>query len=222
MASGYRVGTTDLDDIFDPYQSGAKAGITNKRVGSQDLRDRYNPISEGSSAAVTNHRVGSTDLNQIFAKKGTSTRAQIIPFGDYHVSAGGSHNVGGSITLSLMRAGTWSVALAVTGNGGTGTSGTPLSGTWHMAPGSTVGDDYQVRFVAAISTSGNTAPAYTATTGWLPLSSTRSVTASVHLLDGSSGQYSGHASGTYTVQIRKTSTGVVRESIMQLHLDAQG
>lgn len=72
MATGVKVGTTDLDDIFDPYVEGTKPAATNIKVGTQDLRDRFAPLSFGTSAAATGIKVGTADLNTLFAKKGTA------------------------------------------------------------------------------------------------------------------------------------------------------
>jgi len=72
MATGIKVGTTDLDDIFDPYVEGTKPAATNIKVGTQDLRDRFAPLSFGTSAAATGIKVGTADLNTLFAAKGTA------------------------------------------------------------------------------------------------------------------------------------------------------
>ena len=81
MASGFRVGSTDLDDVFDPYVQGTKPAVTGFRVAAQDLRDRYAPIAFGTAAAATGFRVSGADLNTLFAKKGTASylSASITP-----------------------------------------------------------------------------------------------------------------------------------------------
>lgn len=89
MATGIKVGTTDLDDIFDPYVEGTKPAATNIKVGTQDLRDRFAPLSFGTSAAATGIKVGTADLNTLFAKKGT---AQYITWNLPPIFASGNSN----------------------------------------------------------------------------------------------------------------------------------
>lgn len=70
--AGGRGSYTDLDDIFDAYWIGTKAGATGIVVGGQDLSDRYCPLSVGTAAADTGIYVGGTDLSASFAASGTA------------------------------------------------------------------------------------------------------------------------------------------------------
>lgn len=227
MSSGFTVqsqGGKDLDDIFDPYQGGTKPAATGYTVGSQDLKDRYNPISEGDAAPATHMDVqGVGDLNQIFAAKGTSTKAIVIPFGNYSASSHGSHDVGAGFDLALHADGTWDISLTFLHSGGTG--GTPLHGSWCKDPVSGIGADYEVRFVAHITIS-NTGSAsggsYTASTGWLSLGSDAGVSADTgHILSGgSSDSGSSGVGGYWYVDIRKVGSSVIRRSSCNINLQA--
>lgn len=73
MATGFKVGTKDLDDIFDPYVQGAKPAATGYTVGGVDLNQRYAPLEYGSQAAATGMKIaGGADLNTLWAAKGTA------------------------------------------------------------------------------------------------------------------------------------------------------
>lgn len=226
MSSGFRVdsqGGKDLDDIFDPYQSGTKPSLTGYRAGSQDMRDRYNPLSEGDAAPATQMSVqGVGDLNTLFAAKGTSTQAQVIPFGSYFASSSGSHDAGAGFGLSLSSDGTWAIGMGALQGG---TSGTPTSGTWHKSPAAGVGAGYEVRFTAHLSASASGAAlpgTYTATTGWLSLSTACSVAAQTdHISSGGSANTgSSSVSGYWYVDIRKVGSAAIRRSTCQINIDA--
>lgn len=227
MTTGFRVqsnGNKDLDDIFDPYQGGTKPSSTGYKVGAQDLRDRFSPRDEGDAAPVTHMAVGSLDLNQLFAAKGTSTKALVIPFGSYYAASRGSHDAQANFTLTMHPDGTWDIDLSALGISSS-TSGSPQSGNWHKSPASGVGSDYQVRFVAHITIDDQYSPgdkgSYTATTGWLTLSSDRVAQASTgHLLSGGAGSGTVNVQGYWYVDIRKVGSTVTRRSTCDIDLSA--
>lgn len=76
MTTGFKVGTVDLDDWFDPYVQGTKPALTGYKAGAQDLRDRFAPLAFGIKAELTHYNVtGIGDLRELFAKKGTASYA---------------------------------------------------------------------------------------------------------------------------------------------------
>ena len=66
MASGFKDGTTDLDDLFMSYASGTKPNLTDFKVGTQDLRDRYQPWTTGTKRDLTGFKDGAVDLRDLF------------------------------------------------------------------------------------------------------------------------------------------------------------
>jgi hypothetical protein len=221
MATGVKSKNVDTDDIFDPYDGGTKPALTGYKAGSQDFRDRYSPRAEGDDIGHdTGLDVKNVDMRQIFAKKGTSTKAQVIPFGQYNAFSADSHDAGADFTLTVNRNGTW--AIVITALHGGSATGTPKTGNWHKSPGTTVGDDYEVQFVASVtvnSTDGE--PSYTPTTGWLRINDTRGVAASTgHLLGGGATSGFASASGNYAVRIRKVGGSNIVASICRFDITA--
>lgn len=64
----------DLDDVFDPYVTGASPAATGFILSSGvDLNTRYAPIVFGSAASATGLLISNgNDLNTLFAAKGTA------------------------------------------------------------------------------------------------------------------------------------------------------
>lgn len=75
MATGFRKGATDFDDIFDPYVEGTKPANTGYTVaGYGDLANRYAPLSYGTKAANVGYsQPGVGDLSNLWAAKGTAS-----------------------------------------------------------------------------------------------------------------------------------------------------
>jgi hypothetical protein len=71
MASGYRVGGIDLDDIFEPRGSSTPRANTGYKVAGVDIAQRYY-ASTGSDIppSDTGYRVAGTDIRQLFRRKG--------------------------------------------------------------------------------------------------------------------------------------------------------
>jgi hypothetical protein len=96
-----------------------------------------------------------------------------------------------TVTLTLSTNGTWSATGSVSGSLG--------SGNWASPTTSGVGNSYWVRFTrTSVDLSGGTS---TGTTGWLQLSSARSVTDTKYSSSG------GSFSSVYTIQISSDSGG---------------
>jgi hypothetical protein len=227
MSSGFNVpGHGDLDGIFGPYDAGTKPAATGFRVGSQDLRDRFNPRSEGDDCGFnTGFRRGGTDLRQLFAARGTSTQALVIPFGQQYMAVSTfSHDAGASFALTLSPNGTWAISLGATQGGSI--SGSPTSGTWHKHPASGVGSGYEVRFTANISVTQHgsfESGTYTASTGWLSLGAAREVTARTGHISAGGSQHTGMSQlrGDWLVEIRKQGSTGVRSATCRIDIEAQ-
>lgn len=120
MTTGFKVGTVDLDDWFDPYLQGTKPGLTGYRVGAQDLRDRFAPRASGSAAPVTHFKISNgADLNTLFAAKGSATYPLGFSDNTYLNQAALSAYVAFNFTSTS--------AWAITGHGAV--TGGPLSGS---------------------------------------------------------------------------------------------
>lgn len=135
MPSNFRL-VADWDDVFDPYISGTKPGLTGYRVGGQDVRDRYAPISVGQKADDVNARVDSVDISNFFAKKGTAVYASPtagLPGLIAVVRTSDSSPLSASAFFTLER------------NGDTSWSPNNAS-EWYPNGYSTIGDLYDVEF----------------------------------------------------------------------------
>lgn len=74
MTVGFRIASgKDLDDVFEPYSTGAHPANTGYRASNGvDLAQRYAPRSLGGAAANTGYRIASgADLATLFAAKGS-------------------------------------------------------------------------------------------------------------------------------------------------------
>lgn len=210
MASGFKVGATDLDDVFDPYVKGTKPGLTGYTVNGQDLRDRYAPIVYGATAPVTNFTVaGVGDLNKLFAKKGTAVYEQVIADPGYPAlganATGQAGPVSASASLTLKSDGTWSCTR--------GTSQAPVTtttGSWFGPPRAGAGDDYQVRFVFT-STRDDGAVITNGASNWTSLSADRAFAVSLSSPDYSSAKKM--LTGNVSIQIRRASDSVVLSNV---------
>lgn len=84
--------------------------------------------------------------------------------------AGTQSSANTSVILTVKRDGTWTVTF----DAGDTPSGSPTSGTWHRAPHSTVGDNYEVIYAVSNQVGTpvvvNGAAAYTAITGDIVIS----------------------------------------------------
>lgn len=145
----------------------------------------------------------------------------VIPFGDYAAVSTRSHDSNSSFKLVLTTDGYWTIALI----GGAGsTSGTPKSGAWHSNPSPLVGNDYEVKFVAALDITVSYTPDpslyNTPTTGWMSLSSAQEIFVYMHLVGGGAGTGDVFMTGTYTVHIRKIGGTEETESLLTIDLSA--
>ncbi len=73
MASGFLVGSTDLDSLLEPRRSAARGG-TGFLVGSADISTRYEKYDPNHSlghAGATGYQSNGTDIGYLFAKKGS-------------------------------------------------------------------------------------------------------------------------------------------------------
>lgn len=188
MTSGFKTGTTDLDDVFAPYLTGTKPAATGLKVGNQDFRDRYAPLSQGTQAAPTGFKVVDADLNTIFAAKGTPNYT--LGFDGESYSAVTARTTA-SLTLDMLADGTWSISK--------NQAAILASGTW-LNYGSAA-SDYAVKFAGG----GFTAGAHTGYANGAPevsaLTSVRSFSANaaaVTIGDTASNQ------GTLTVYLYKS------------------
>lgn len=75
MATNYRSGGVDFDNLFEPLQSGdPKRSATGYRVGGVDLADRYAAASLGAAHSAVGYKQNGVDIGPTFCKKGTAVR----------------------------------------------------------------------------------------------------------------------------------------------------
>lgn len=108
MATGFRKGTTDFDDIFDPYVEGTKPANTGYVVsGYGDLANRYAPLSYGTKAANVGYsKPGVGDLSNLWAAKGTASYGLPINGASYTDSVGRGT---ASIQFLMTNSGTYQI-----------------------------------------------------------------------------------------------------------------
>lgn len=87
MTSGIASKGVDLDDVFDPWQTGtSKARTTGISVAGSDINNRFAPLVYGTSAPATGIQSQGADLNTLFAAKGTAKYS--IPIDGQRYTAG--------------------------------------------------------------------------------------------------------------------------------------
>lgn len=141
MASGYRSGGVDFDDLFEFYSSGAKAQASGRRVNGQDLSDRYQALGGLPKRADVGHRVGGTDLSNLWAPKG-GTPLPVLGFnGQTYVSQVGAApgTAFATVRCELRTDGSWRIIDSNYIAGDT----VLASGTWSIGGGA---GEYQVWF----------------------------------------------------------------------------
>ncbi|HGM6067442.1 TPA: hypothetical protein ACKP39_004329 [Stenotrophomonas maltophilia] len=147
MASGYRSGGTDFDDLFDPYVEGPLAQDSGRRVGGTDLSRRYAHIQYGSKRADVGHRIGGMDVSNLWAARGSASYR--LPFHGQGYSAGNSAktnssgSASASISIDMLSDGNYSIRRSITG-GGNNSNSVLASGRW--LPGGASASDYDVQF----------------------------------------------------------------------------
>ncbi|MBT2142669.1 MULTISPECIES: hypothetical protein [unclassified Rhodanobacter] len=223
------VNDVPLDQIFEPYVSGAKADLTGYTVKiagvDTDLRDLFAPLYLGSQAALTNYKVNNVDLKFIFAAKGSVHYNIPALQGNTYSVAGTASGVGGqpgasvNLTLAFSSAGTYSLtANVVASGGGSGTIvGFPASGTW--LPSGWTASDSQIQFaytetVIESGPASKTNPAAT----YQSLSASRSF-----LMSAACGATSANGNGSslaMTLRIKQVSTGAVITTTFTVACDA--
>lgn len=199
MASGYRSGGVDFDDLFDLYVEGQKSADTGRRVAGVDLSQRYAHISYGSKRADVGYRVAGVDVSNLWAAKGTARYS--LPFDGRSFSSinraltNSTGDASASILLTMSSDGTFTINRSVAG-GGNGSNIVALSGGW-LPAGDNVGQ-YEVLFEIAAGagvTPNNAAP------GWSSLSASRSASVTVTVPAASATDIDG--TSTITCRLRK-------------------
>lgn len=169
MATGYKSGGVDFDNLFDPYVTGTPPAATGYLVAGVDLAGRYAPLVYGTQRANVGYRIlGGADVATLWAAKGTARYV--------------SSNCGLPVLINAQANGT-SGPLTATGQfslfrAGTTSWSPPASsaGEWYQFAPPGIGDQYEVRFT---QTATNSIGSLSATLGtWLSLSTTRTVSLS--------------------------------------------
>jgi hypothetical protein len=228
MASGFRnAAGQDTDDLYDPDVIGDGPSAPGfRRADGSTLR--YAAAKYGAPGVAMGMRLGSgVDIGTQWARKGTAsyTDAIVIPFGYYTADSNDSHDAGATLTFTINPDGTWSIALIAL-HMANGVSGVPRSGNWHKAPAAGVGNAYEMQATAAFTITNNyrgddPGPSYTPTTGWLPLSAARTLTATAgHLLGGGAGSGTVDVQGNWLIAIRKIGGTQVQTSKLACDLQA--
>lgn len=214
MASGYRSGGVDFDDLFDPDVMGDGPTANGYRRNGQPLR--YAHIQYGQKRGDVGYRSGGVDVSNLWAAKGTAT--YVLPF---HGKGFSAHNqsdtnapgtTSAQVELRINANGAYEVWVSTTG-GGNNSSRIAESGTWLRNGG--VGE-YDVRFEFAnvgAANVGSTAP------DWRNASTSQSCSAQVSVPSASS------QSASAVVEFRclmRRGGGIVSRSIMVASVSATG
>jgi hypothetical protein len=221
MASGITVHGADLDSIYSGKGT-ATASATGVTIGGVDLNQRYLALSQGvaqPNQGVTSH---GSDFSAYFGKVG----ALVIPFGSYSANSADTHDAGAGLTLTMNTDGTWSISMYALHGGST--SGTPLSGTWVSNPGAGIGNSYEMLLDSSHMGISNgytppdqVSPFFTASTGWVSLSTARTVQADTsHLIAGGAGSGLVTVSGYFLIYIRPNGSGSGVQSTLQVNVEA--
>lgn len=186
-------------------------------TGTITMSDVNNEIGQSSSANIDLNSAAVRRLSGLTTSGTSHSMDNLRGKGATLSSLGGFYsavsNQTGTVTLDLNFAsdGTW--GRTATGPAGFTTNGSPTAGNW-FALGSTanIGNYYWIRFTATVLVTAGTG-SYTASTGWLSLSSTRSITASV---SGANAE----RDIRYVVEIASDSAGTYIRASATTELDA--
>lgn len=172
MATGYRSGGVDFDDLFDPDVMGSGPAVAGMRSGGAPLK--YAALSYGSKRADVGYRQNGHDVSNLWAAKGT---ARYVSDGglpeilDTSVVVGPSGGIA-DVEFNFRRDGivTW-------------TDIASGQGTW--APGGgNPGDQYDVRYTLLSAGTGGTLNGVDNT--WKQVNTNRFVTLSLTVIGGAS------------------------------------
>lgn len=232
MANSYRnAAGQNPEDVYDPDVIGDGPTAAIGGIGYRDSSGvllKFAARAYGSAAPNHGYRLSDgRDFSALWAKKGTASYNDsiVIPFGTYSATSTDSHDAGSTITFTISPDGTWGIIMQAL-HEPSGTSGSPLSGNWHKAPAAGVGASYEMQTTAYFTiqnnfTGDNPSPSYTATTGWLSLSSARQLIADTgHLLGGGVGVGRVDVSGYWAISIRKIGGTQVKASTLQCNAEA--
>jgi hypothetical protein len=167
MATGYKSGGIDFDDLFDPYVTGTPPAATGYRVAGVDLAGRYAPLVFGTQRADIGYRIaGGADVATLWAAKGTARYVSAncgLPANVEARAGGTSGPLTATASFNLFRDGTTSWSPSPTGS----------PSAWYLSPPPNIGDQYEAR-VTQTATNGIGTPS-NISTGWVALSSTFNV-----------------------------------------------
>lgn len=182
-------GTITMGDVNNEL---GQASSTNIDLNSTAVRRLSGVTTANSTHSLDNLRGKGADLSSL---------------GGYYSNFTNNAALTVVVTLNFFSDGTWQ-------RGGTGSAGTPASGNW-FALGSTanIGNYYWIRFTSTeIFVAGN--GSYTASTGWLALSTTKQVS-----VVAGTGTAERHIS--YTIEIAADSGGsYIRTTKTNVELNA--
>jgi len=214
MASGYRHGGVDFDQLFDPDILGNGPAADGYRANGQPLR--YAHVQYGQRRADVGYRVRGQDVAAMWAAKGTATYT--MPFHGKGFSASNQartnsrDSCSASISLAFQPDGTYAVHSSIAG-GGNGGSSLVESGRW--LTGSTSAGEYEIQIVAADvgqASFGTSAP------GFVSMTAAQSASASI-TVPSASAQWLSEAV-RFRCLVRRG--GLVQESVLTARVSASG
>lgn len=214
MASGYRHGGVDFDDLFDPDILGNGPAADGYRANGQPLR--YAHVQYGQRRADVGYRVGGQDVATMWATKGTATYT--MPFHGKGFSSGNQartnsrDSCNASISLAFQPDGTYAVHSSIAGGGNGGSS---LADWGRWLTGSTSPGEYEIQIVAADvgqASFGTTAP------GFVSMTSAQSASVTISV-PSASAQFLSEA---VRVRCLVRRGGLVQESVLIAGVSASG
>lgn len=108
MATGYRSGGLDFDDLFDPYTSGAKAQASGRRFNGVDLSERYQALGGNQKRADVGYRVGGVDVSNLWLPKNSQGIASNFePRLDVAILPGWSGPSNTTYAMRMLNTGSW-------------------------------------------------------------------------------------------------------------------
>lgn len=199
MASGYRSGGVDFDDLFDPDVMGDGPSAAGLRSGGTPLK--YAALAYGSKRADVGYRQGGSDVSNLWAAKGT---AQYVSDGGLPPSLSAAEEAGQLESITVA------VEFRLQRNGFLGWTGG--GGTW-AGGGGTVGDAYDTRFDVTAGPAGFATRTGSEVGTWLQVNTTRSCGLTVTKPAGIIGNRSGTMSVRWRVRRRSTGEVLVDRSV---------
>ncbi|QNH13095.1 hypothetical protein [Xanthomonas sp. SI] len=211
MASGYRSGGVDFDDLFEAGTSGT--AVPSARSGGVPLR--YAALGSSAKRPDVGYRYNGSDVSNLWLPKGAGVGSLPINGQNFSIGETVPNLATGScaITFRANPDGTFAVT-PVRSHGG---NGAVTTGSW--LPSGSSASDFQIQFEATAA-SGTAATITNEASAYQALTTARAITAALGPYGSSAGSRDSVTS--ITIRIKRVSSGSVGVTTVTFSLAVDG